>query len=56
MVNYVVRCQNCGKFRRTSSSKRVKCFACGKSIDVKKHAVSENEYTTDVNRHEIEFK
>ena len=56
MSNYVVRCPNCGKFRRTSSKKVVKCFSCGKSIDVKKHAVSESEYAMDVNRHEVDFK
>ncbi len=56
MNSYVVRCPNCGKYRRTSSLKSVKCFSCGKSFDVKKHIISENSYLRAVNKNKVDFE
>ena len=40
----MVRCPNCGNFRRTSSLGQVKCFFCGKSFEARKHIISDGEY------------
>lgn len=51
----MVRCPHCGKFRKTSSLKTVKCFSCGKSFDVKRHIVSESFFRKQTNK-EVSFK
>ncbi len=55
MVIRTVRCPHCGKFRKTSASKTVKCFFCGKSFDVRKHTVSESFYLKQIDK-EVGFK
>ncbi len=56
MDSHIVKCPNCGKYRKTSSLKAVKCFSCGKSVDVKKHMVSESSYLRAVNKSEVDFE
>ncbi len=56
MIGYIIRCPNCGKYRRTSSLKSIKCFSCGKTVDVKKHIVSESSYLRAVNSSPVDFK
>ncbi|MCL5009893.1 MAG: hypothetical protein M1433_02875 [Candidatus Parvarchaeota archaeon] len=50
MVNRIVRCPHCGKFRRTNASKTVKCFSCGKTFKVADNIVSESFYAKQVSK------
>ncbi len=50
-----VRCPKCGKYRKTSSLKVVKCFFCGSSFDVVSHTVSEEKYKKEMDR-DVNFK
>ena len=54
-VYRIVKCPKCGKYRRTSSLKTVRCFFCGSSFEARKHIISEDKYKRAVN-HPAEFK
>ncbi|MCL4391327.1 MAG: hypothetical protein M1284_00895 [Candidatus Parvarchaeota archaeon] len=54
-VYRIVKCPKCGKYRRTSSLKTVRCFFCGSSFEARKHIISEDKYKKDVNR-QVGFK
>ncbi|MCL5016627.1 MAG: hypothetical protein M1441_00605 [Candidatus Parvarchaeota archaeon] len=55
MQSNIVRCPKCGKFRRTTSMKKVKCFSCGAVFDVKKHIISESSYKKSIDK-EVKFE
>ncbi|MCL4362800.1 MAG: hypothetical protein OH338_02065 [Candidatus Parvarchaeota archaeon] len=52
----IVKCPNCGKYRKTSSTKTVKCFYCGKTFTVMNHVVSNENYKKEINKKEVGFK
>lgn len=51
----IVKCPKCGRYRKTSSLKSVKCFACGFVFNARKRIISEDKYRKDVDR-EVFFK
>lgn len=55
-VYRIVKCPKCGRYRKTSSTKTVKCFYCGKSFTVMSHVVSDENYKKDVNKKMVGFK
>ncbi|EEZ93224.1 MAG: hypothetical protein BJBARM4_0151 [Candidatus Parvarchaeum acidiphilum ARMAN-4] len=55
-VYRIVKCPKCGKYRKTSALKEVKCFYCGRTFTVKNHTVSNETYKKDINKKQAEFK
>ncbi|MGC8533039.1 MAG: hypothetical protein ACP5MV_00170 [Candidatus Parvarchaeum sp.] len=55
-VYRIVKCPNCGKYRKTSSVKTVKCFYCGKAFTVMNHIVSEENYKKDMGKKKVGFE
>ncbi len=51
----IVKCPKCGKYRKTSSIKNVKCFFCGHIFNARSHIVSEKTYKNAVNK-EVKFR
>jgi hypothetical protein len=55
-VYRIVKCPKCGKYRKTSSTKTVKCFYCNKTFSVMNHVVSNENYKIEINKKEVGFK
>ncbi len=55
-VYRIVKCPKCGKYRKTSSAKTVKCFYCNKTFSVMNHVVSNENYKIEINKKEVGFK
>lgn len=55
-VYRIVKCPKCGKYRKTSSVKTVKCFYCGKTFSVMNHVVSNENYKKEISKKEVGFK
>ena len=55
MAYRIVKCPKCGKYRKTSSIKIVRCFSCGKSFSAVNHMISNENYKKEIGNKKVEF-